>query len=60
MGSGTEKVEVGKDPPPGRNSVGPLHESINFEDWKLVHMPEIKMVGHRLGEHIVWSETRET
>ena len=35
-------------------------ESAGFRDSKQGHVPEIEMLSHRVGEHGVWTETRET
>ena len=37
-----------------------LQESIKFGDWKWDCVTDIKMLSHRLSEHRVLTETRET
>ena len=37
-----------------------LQESTGFGDSKQGHMPETETLGHRLGEHRVQRETKET
>jgi len=38
----------------------PPQEPVKFRDSNRGHVPEIKMLGHGLGEHRVQTETRET
>ena len=61
---GPARAEVWQNPPPTslrRNSMGP-HVAEVHKIWKLKlsRVPEIKMLSHRLCEHRVMIETRET
>ena len=55
---GQQRAKVGGDPPQEEEHRSPPWESLKFGVLKLSHLPEIKKLGHRLGEHRV--ETAET
>ena len=57
-----QEAEARQDPSPspGRGDMGPPQESVKSEDLNWGHLSELKMLSHRLGEHRVWTDTRET
>ena len=46
--------------PPQEERLGSAQKSVKCGDSKWGHTPEIKTIGHRLGEHRVLMETGET